>query len=112
MCKSIEESETFNTRFNKKEINLSRTSLSATDLECLSLFLTSSSHEQWEGLNLLNCYIQDRGLYNIYKHIKHSDNHTIRVMRLSNNGLTSSSSSFIKDIVLSCTVEVLVIGGS
>ena len=104
MCKSIEEAEIF----NNKVINLSGTSLSATDLECVSLFLTSSSHKQWVELNLISCYIQDRGLHTIHKYLKNCDV-IINTLWLINNGLTSSSSSFISDIVLSCKVEVLLI---
>ncbi|XP_065885602.1 protein NLRC3-like isoform X1 [Dysidea avara] len=102
MCKSIEEAEIF----NNKEINLSSSRLSATDLECVSLFLTSSSHKQWVKLNLMLCYIQDRGLHTIHKYLKNCDV-IINNLWLIDNGLTSSSSSFISDIVLSCKVEVL-----
>ncbi|XP_065884085.1 NLR family CARD domain-containing protein 3-like [Dysidea avara] len=104
MCKSIEEAEIF----NNKEIHLSFTSLSATDLECVSLFLTSSSHKQWVELNLSDCYIQDRGFHTIHKYLKNGDV-IINNLWLINNGLTSSSSSFISDIVLSCKVEVFMI---
>ena len=103
MCKSIKEAQIF----NKKEINLSSTSLSSTDFECVSLFLTSS-HNQWVNLNLNYCYIQDCGLQIIHKYLNHSDV-TITTLLLDNNGLTRSSSSFISDIVISCKVEVLVI---
>jgi len=102
MCKSIEEAETF----YKKEINLRSTRLSATDLECVSLFLTSSSHKQWVVLNLNNCFIQDCGLHIFYKHLHHNDV-IITQLGLFNNGLTTSSSSLISDIVLNCKVEVL-----
>ena len=107
MCKSIEEAEIF----NKKEINLSSTRLSATDLECVSLFLTSSSHKQWVWLYLSSCYIQDRGLHILHKHLINNDV-TITNLLLRNNGLTNSSSSFVSDIVLSCKVEGLVISNN
>jgi len=107
MCKSIEEAEIF----NNKAINLSSTRLSATDLECVSLFLTSSSHKQWVWLNLYGCFIQDRGLHIIHKHLHHNDV-TITELSLSDNGLTTSSSSLISDIVLNCKVEELGIDGN
>ena len=66
MCKSIEEAEIF----NKKVIRLVGTSLSASDVECISLFLTS--YKQWVEFNLSGCYIQDHGLHIIYKHLNHS----------------------------------------
>ena len=106
-CKSIEEAEIF----NNKEINLSGTSLSAIDIECVSLFLTSSSHKQWVKLNLSNCYIRDRGLHTIHKYLNNCDV-TTNNLWLDLNGLTSSSSSFTSDIVLNCKVEVLVISGN
>jgi len=104
LCKAIEEAEIF----NKKQIYLGHTSLSANDLECVSLFLTSSSHKQWVELNLYGCFIQDRGLHIIHKHLHHSDV-TINKLWLSNNGLTISSSSLISDIVLNCKAEELMI---
>ena len=102
MCKSIEEAEIF----KKKEIDLSGTNLSATDLECLSLFITFSSYIQWVWLDLDSCYIQDRGLHFIHKYLAGS-NLIINTLWLTNNGLTRSSSTFVKDIVLNCKVEQL-----
>jgi len=107
MCKSIEEAEIF----NNKVIDLVSTRLSATDLECVSLFFTSSSQKQWVGLNLSGCFIQDLGLRVIHKHLHHNDV-TITELWLYNNGLTTSSSSLISDIVLNCKVEVLSINGN
>jgi len=82
------------------------TDLSATDIECVSLFLTSSSHKQWERLNLRYCYIKDCGLHIIHKSLKDSKI-TIASLVLSYNGLTQSSASFVKDIVLGCGVGEL-----
>jgi len=69
MYKSIEEADVF----NKKDIHLGITRLSATDVECVSLFLTSSSHKQWEWLVFNSCYIQDYGPYIIHKYLKQTD---------------------------------------
>jgi len=102
MCKFIEEAEIF----NKKEIKLNGVRLSATDVECVSLFLTSSSNKQWLELDLDNCYVQDRGLHTLCKYLTGSDV-SITELWLNYNGLTRSSSSFIRDIVLRCKVEVL-----
>ena len=100
MCKSIEEAEIF----NKKVIRLAGTSLSATDVESVSLFLTS--YKEWVELNLSGCYIQDHGLHIIHKHLNHSGI-ILRQLSLNYNGLSRSSSSFIRDIVLSCKVKML-----
>ena len=107
MCKSIEEAAVF----DKKEINIHDTTLSATDLECVSLFITSSSHKCWVWLNLEFCYIQDCGLHIIHKYLSGS-NVNITGLWLTNNGLTRSSSSFIRDIVLSCKIKTLGINGN
>ena len=107
ICQSIEEAAIF----NKKEINFAGIILSAVDLVCVSLFLTSSSHKHWAELNLHSCYIHDRGLHIIHKYLNHSDV-TITKLWLNNNCLTSSSSSFISDIILNCKVEELWISGN
>jgi len=82
------------------------TYLSATDIECVSFFLTSSSHKRWERLNLRYCYIKDCGLHIIHKSLKDSKI-TIASLVLSYNGLTQSSACFVKDIVLRCGVREL-----
>ena len=107
MCKSIEDAAIF----SKKEIKLRDTTLSATNLGCVSLFLTSSSHKQWVNLNFCASYIQDHGLHIIHNYLNHS-NITITKLWLSKNGLTRISSSLISNVVLSCKVEVLYIGGN
>ena len=101
VCKSIEKAAIFN------KIDLQGTShLSATDLECVAFFLTSFSHKEWVELSFYGCYIQDSGLHIIHKYLNGSDI-TITKLWLNYNFLTSSSSSFISDIVLSCKVKVL-----
>ena len=57
-------------------------------------------------LYLSHCYIQDRGLHILHKHLINNDV-TITNLSLWDNGLTNSSSSFVSDIALSCKVEVL-----
>ena len=107
MCMSIEEA----TIFKDKEIDLSSTKLSATDLECVLLFLTSCSNKHWAWLNLCNCYIQDLGLSIVHKNL--IDSHvTISELWLDNNNLSTSSSSVISDIVVNCEVEELAISGN
>ena len=102
MCKSIEEAAIF----KKKRIDLQGASPSATDLECVALFLTFPPHKQWVELSFYGCSIQDRGLHTIHKYLTGSDV-TITKLWLNQNFLFRSSSSFISDIVLSCKVEVL-----
>ena len=83
MCKCIEEAEIF----NNKEIKLDSVRLSATDVEYVSLFHTSSFNKQWLELDLDNCYVQDRGLHTLCKYLTGSDV-SITELWLNYNGLT------------------------
>ena len=103
ICKTIEQSVTF----SDKEINLSDTRLTASDVECVTVFLTSSFHKEWVELNLFYCYIQDRGLHILHRGLLHCKNISIDQLWLSYNGLTIQSSSLIIDITVKCKVKVL-----
>ena len=107
MCRSIENAKTF----NSKIIDLFGTRLSPSDVECLTVFLTCSSHKEWEKLDLSNCYIQDQGVHILHRGLTSCDV-TITTLRLIYNGITKSSSSAISDITISCRVNVLEISGN
>ena len=108
ICKTIERSVTF----SDEEINLVGTSLTASDVECVTVFLTSSSHKEWVGLYLSYCYIQDHGLHILHRGLLHCRNITIDELKLSSNGLTTQSSSLISDITVKCKVKKLWISGN
>ena len=108
ICKTIERS----VKFSDKKIDLSRTRLTASDVECVTVFLTSSSHKEWVGLYLDSCYIQDHGLHILHRGLLHYTDITITELWLNYNGLTSQSSSIISDITVSCNVKVLRINGN
>ena len=108
ICKTIERSVTF----SDKEIDLMNTSLTASDVECVTVFLTSSFHKEWVELNLSNCYIQDHGLHILHRGLLHCRKITIDELQLGYNGLTTQSSSLISDIVVTCEVKVLRIDGN
>ena len=108
ICKTIEQSVTF----NDKKINLSYTRLTASNVECVTVFLTSSSHKEWVELYLSGCYIQDHGLHILHRGLLHCRNITIDQLELSHNGLTTQSSSLISDITMRCKVKELVINGN
>ena len=112
MCHCIEEAKTFDYRRNKRiELTDSRL-LSLNNLECIAFFLTHSVHKQWdEGINFYRCYIQDQGIH-ILHHRLVGAGITITKLWLDCNGLTSSSSPLISDIVVSCKVKVLWIDGN
>ena len=107
MCKSIEDT----TQLGKQVIDLTSTRLSPSDVECLAIFLSSSSHKEWKQLNLDNCHIQDHGLQILQRGLRGSDV-TITELWLWGNDLTAVSSSAIGDLTISCRVETLYISGN
>ena len=102
ICKTIGKTKVF----DRSEIDLTCTRLSASDLECVTLFLTSSNHKNWVKLYLTSCYIQDHGVQILHRSLCGSGI-TITKLRVSDNGLTASSSALIHDITISCKVEEL-----
>ena len=108
MCQTIGRAEIF----KSKEINLRGTTLTASDIACVSLFLTSSFNRKWKKLNLFYCHIQDKGLNILYRGLRHSNDVTIDVLRLDYSGLTSQSSSLISELTVKCKVKMLVISGN
>ena len=108
MCDTIEQAETF----CDKIINPWVTTLTASDMECISLFLTSSFNKEWEELDLSDRYIQDKGLNILYRRLCHSSDITINELDMNSNGLTTQSSSLISKLTVKCKVKVLEIGGN
>ena len=107
ICRCIEKAKIFDIKI----ITLWNTRLSSSDVECLTVFLTCSSHKEWEELNLCGCYIQDRGVYILHRGLT-SCNVTIAILHLNYNGLTESSSAAISDITISCKLKELYIGSN
>ena len=108
ICKTIERS----VEFSDKVIDLRVTRLTASDVECVTVFLTSSFHKEWVGLHLFYCYIQDHGLHILHRGLLHCSNITIDQLWLNFNGLTTQSSSLISNITIKCKVKELVITGN
>ena len=108
MCQTIEQAEIF----KSKVIDLRHTTLTASDMECISLFLTSSSNKEWEKFDLYSCHIQDKGLNILYRRLRHSNDVTIDELRLYYIGLTSKSSSLISELTVKCKVKRLGINGN
>ena len=61
MCKSIENTKSLN--LHKKIVHLSFNTLSPSDVKCVTVFLTCSSHKVWRMIALYQCYIQDHGVH-------------------------------------------------
>ena len=110
-CRSIENAKVFNS--NTITINSSSrfedTTLSPSDGECLTCFLTYSSHKVWERVNLHHCHIRDDGIQTLHHGLSSCDVNITR-LELPFNNLTESSSSAIIDITRSCKVKKLLIG--
>jgi len=100
---SIQTAKTF---IRNKVINLEYTNLTVYDVECVTLFLTSSPHKEWKKLNLRSCHIRDHGVTVLHRDLMHS-HITVTNLSLSANGLTRSSSSLISDLSIHCRVKVL-----
>ena len=106
MCKAIENAKTFDYR-NSKRVELTDTRFSHSELECVTLFLTCASWKVWgEGVNFYRCYIQDQGIRILHRRLRNSGI-IITTFWLDNNGLASSSSSLISDIVVNCQVSLM-----
>ena len=103
LCNTIERANIFHNRV----IRLGGTSLTGSDMECISLFLTSSFNKEWEGLYLIDCHIQNKGLNILYRGLRHCSDVTINTMVLQHNGLTAQSSSLISELTVKCKVKEL-----
>ena len=108
ICKTIEQS----VKFSDKMIDLGYNTLTTNDVECVTVFLTSSFHKEWVGLYLHRCYIQDHGLHTLHRGLLHCSNITIDQLWLGYNALTTQSSSLIRDITMKCKVKRLWITGN
>ena len=96
--------------FGDKVINLSRTSLTVTvyDVECVAFF---TSQEVEEANIIFKCHILDHGLRVLLCDLMNFDV-TVTHLDSSANGLARSSSSFVSDLTIHCTVEELWITGN
>ena len=106
--KTIEQSLAFNDD-TPEEINLSSHVLMPSDLECVTVFLTSSLHKEWEMLDLWSCHIQDHGLTILHCGLQHCNDIIIKELYLGRNSLTMQSSAFISDITVKFKVKTLAI---
>ena len=108
ICRTIEQSETF----SNKEINLHLNTLTANDVECVTVFLTSSFHKEWVWLNLSCYYLQDHGLHILHRGLLHRGDISINRLWLTSNSLTTQSASLVSEITLGCNVKELFIDGN
>ena len=102
LCNTIERANIFHDRVLRL-----RGTLTGSDMECISLFLTSSFNKEWEKLDLYNCPIQDKGLNILYRGLHHCSDVIIKTLELMYNGLTTQSSSLISELTVRCKVKKL-----
>ena len=107
VCASFEKARIF----DSEEVDLHFTTLSASDVECIAVFLAHSSHKEWKELNLTSCYIQDYGVWILHRGLINCGV-TITKLGFSWNCLPALSSSAISDLTISCKVRVLRINGN
>ena len=67
----------------------------------------TSSHKEWNKLNLYGCYIQDRGVHILHHGLTSCEDVTITKLCLNSNSLTEFSSTAISDITINCRVKEL-----
>ena len=103
ICKAIQQSKIF----NDKEIDLNSVVLEPYDVECITVFLTSSSQNKWMELDMCKCFIQDHGLRILYHGLCRHGDVTINKLWLDNNGLTMQSFFLISEITVKCEVKEL-----
>ena len=108
MCNTIERAKAF----DDKIIDLWGNKITSNDIECISLFLTSSFNKEWNRLNLNYQYIQDKGLKILHRGLCHATDVTINKLWLADNGLTEQSSSIISELAVNLKVKGLVIAGN
>ena len=107
ICDAIGQSRVF----KNQVINLRRTRLTTSDVECAAVFLYSSFHKTWKELQLSHCYIQDHGLHLLHRRLRQSDI-TITELGLDYNELTKLSSPLVSEITIHCKVKQLKIHGN
>ena len=102
MCKNIAMAKIF----SKRVIDLDFYDCTPTQMECITLFLTTSIHQRW--VEVFFGYVQDCGFYILHRGLK-SSGITITELSLSDSGLTSSSSMLVSNVALNCRVKKLVL---
>ena len=99
---------------NLTVISLRGIHLSPSDVEHLTMFLTQSprAHQERKEVDLCGCSIGDKGIAIFHQGVKHlkeskERNISIKMLSLSNNNLTESSSGKVFEIATCCKVEML-----
>ena len=109
ICKTIERSLVTH---RNKMINLTAKRLTPSDVESVTVFLTSSAHKEWVWLYLRKCYIQDPGFHILHHGLLHCNDVSITELSLTDNQLTMQSSSLISDITVRYNVKQLWLSGN
>ncbi|XP_065894123.1 nucleotide-binding oligomerization domain-containing protein 1-like [Dysidea avara] len=108
MCKAVSES------VQKKQIDLSKRTLSPNNVITLGFFLTYSYMEKWEKLDISSCHINDHGLRDLWRALfsNRQSKVCIKIMNLSGNQLSEICAGAVADLVKSCKTEELYISNN
>ena len=108
MCNIIEHAEIFRNKYiHLGQSDMFSIIMTPNDMECLSVFLSSSSNKKWKGITIYSCYIQDIGFNILYHGLRYSNDITIDKLRLTSNALTAQSSSLISKFTVRHKVKIL-----
>ena len=110
ICLQIANAKTSND--NLTVISLRGIHLSPSNVEYLMRYFTQSPHQERKKVDLCGCSIGDNGIDIFHQGVKHLKEHkgcsiTIKMLSLSNNNLTESSSCKVYEIAIYCKVEML-----
>ena len=106
MCNCIEKAKTF----KNSTIALQNT-LAFSDVECLTTFIVHSCQKDWKLVELKGCCIRDHGVRVMHHGLQHC-NKTITSLNLADNQISSLSSKFVSEIVISGHIKELSIIGN
>ena len=108
MCNIIEHAEIFHNKRILLGASVTFTIImTPNDMECLSVFLSSSFNKKWEEIIIYGCYMQDVGFNILYHGLRYSSDITIDTLSLTSNALTTQSSSLIRKFVVRHKVKIL-----
>ena len=77
------------------------------DLECVAVFIISSTKRHWIEVNLSNCNINDHCIHLLCQRLYENNDVTIKVLQLNNNCITAKHSSLIGNVTVNYKIQKL-----
>ena len=113
LCKTILQAKVFSDKIIRlKPTDHDFRDFKVSNIESLSLFISSSFNKQWKEVDLSFCHIIDRGQHFLYRRLRHASDVIINELWLDFNNLTRLSSALISDLTVKCKVKCLWINGN